>query len=244
MSTFDDSLDFRFVDETNFEDDVTGVDESRKAQLANDAMNVAIESWLAEKAADQDQARADAMGEIPPPPEPTDDDPDPEDPHAEERAKKEQLLSSVQAGKDRAKTLAKSYSRKKTRLAEGGVTITKSQLDNAKKAFLVGQVDQQGNGTGGRLAQWEQEFIQHRQNRRRALAALALTGALALNDQERAEMERRVRDSENAMETLRSVIQTFRKELKAVGGNLPSTKEGAPAGQKGNRASRRLKPVT
>lgn len=216
---FDDTLDYKFIDPTNFEDaDETGVTNARKNQLVNEALNVAVEAWLNQKAADTDQARADAMGVIPPPPQ----DPEADDPYEDDRAKQEQLLAAVASQTDRAAVLQKSFQRKRARLAAAAVTITASQIKDAKKQFLVGTTDTNGNPTGGYLARLETEFVNHRSRRQRALKALAMTGALALNDQEKANMQQEVAESEKSMEILRAVIATHRAELVNLGGVLPT----------------------
>ena len=235
-------LDFRFVDPTNYEDDVSdgAISESRKQALVNEAVQVAQEVWLNEVAAANDQARADALGNVPEPPEPTDEDDDPEDPHAEKRAEKERYQMSADSLRERAATLQKSYTRKKQRLAAAGVTITPNDLKKARKAFLVGQTDQNGQTQGGYLRRLEEEFISHRQRRRRALKAASMTGALALDDQEKSVMEQQAKESEDAMKTLKELIERYRKELTDAGGNLPARgTTDAPVGVSENRESKR-----
>jgi hypothetical protein len=235
-------LDFRFVDPSNYEDDVSdgSISEARKQALVNEAVEVAQQAWVSEVAAANDEARATALGTIPPPPKATDDDDDPEDPFADKRAEQERYRNSAASLRERAAAQQKSFSRKKKRLADAGVTITPNDLKNARKVFLVGQTDQQGQTQGGYLRRLEEEFISHRQRRRRALKAIALTGVLALNEQEKAQMEQQAKESEEAMKTLKELVLRYRTELKAAGGNLPTKgTTDAPVGESENRESRR-----
>lgn len=236
--TFDDSLDFKFIDPTNFADaDDAGVTNARKQQLVNEALNVAVNAWIVQKASDNDNARADAMGVIPPPP----DDPEAPDPNEDARAKQEALRAGAAAAQEQANQLQDSFKRKRARLAAGQVTITTTQVKDAKKQFLVGSTDANGNPTGGYLQQLENEFASHRARRQRAVKALALTGALALNDQEAADMQQQIQESENAMDVIRSIIAVHRQELVNLGGTLPARPAGAEEPTQPNRATRRAK---
>lgn len=234
-------LDFKFIDPSNFDDaDGGAVSAARKQALINEAISVAQQSWLVSKSADNDQARADAI-DIPDLPATAGEDDEPvDDPYEDERAEKERLLNAVEMARSQVDALDKSFQRKKARLSAAGATITKKDIDNAKKAMLVGQRDAQGNTSGGYLQQLEQEFINHRQNRRRAQKALAMTGALALNEQEAAEAQQRVDDATQNLIVLKSLIKLYRQELISLGGSLPSkVGEEAPVGQANNRQARR-----
>jgi hypothetical protein len=237
-------LDFKFVDPNNFDDGEAPVDEARKQQLKNDALNVAMNVWLMDKQIENVQKQVDEIV-VPDAPVTADEDgeeaSDAEDPEVtEKRAKKEALESTIEQSRQQRDTWEKSFERKKARLKDAGVTIPPSDIKNAKRAFLVGQTDQNGQPSGGYLRQNETEFLQHRNNRKRAMKAIALTGALALNDQEKAELEEQIRTAEQNMKVIKNTIEIMRKELKDLGGNTPSKLgDDAPVGLVDNRESRR-----
>lgn len=208
------TLDFAYVNPDELEDTGTDIEAARKDQLANEAINTAVQAWLAEKHAATDARRADAITV----PDFTGDDPD-DDPHAEQRAERERLQAGADAQAAQAATARKSFERKRARLRDAGVTITAADLKKAKRQFLVGTGDGQGDGYLQRL---EREFIAHRNQRRRGLAALDMSGTLALNESERAAMAEQVANNEAAMATLKAVIDTYRGELLDAGGSLPA----------------------
>lgn len=206
------TLDFAFVNPDELEDTGASIEQARKDQLLNEALSTGLQAWLADKAAATDAARAAAITV----PDYDGDDPD-GDPNAEQRAEKERLTAAAEAQAAQAETTRKSFERKRARLKEAGVTITAADLKKAKRRFLVGE-----DGHDGYLGRLEREFVAHRNQRRRALAALDMTGTLALNEQERAAMQQQVANNESAMATIKAVIETHRAELLDAGGSLPA----------------------
>lgn len=139
------TLDFAFVNPDELDDTGPDIEQARKDQLANEAIQTALQAWLAEKAAATDAARAAIKV-----PDYKGDDPD-ADPNADQRAEKERLQAGADAQAAQAATIRKSFERKRARLRDAGVTITAADLKKAKRQFLVGSADGSGDGYLQRL---------------------------------------------------------------------------------------------